>query len=372
MRKPVPVGVVGLGVALPPEVRPNTWWDGKLAPRDEGQRRGDALALERSAEGASNPVPPEILAAMAPLLGDELFRGARSRRVLADALDSSDLEAEAGRAALADAGVDPDEIDLVLVHSLMPDRLIPSNAPAVQDKCGLRRAVAWSLDVGCASFQAQLVASVALLQGGFFKRALLVQSHLGSRSVDPCSPVSPGFGDAAAAMVVGPVPDGFGLMGHWSRTDGSLRDGIVMAPVVAGRPVREWWKPSGGAAQLASFAPDIGKSAGLRAPDFCREACAGALTAAGVSIDDIDLYVGNQSLAWFVDACRRALGLPESKVVQTFSELANIGDAAIGVNLLAARDAGKLRSGDQVLCYSPSAGFTRSAVVVRWWDRRSA
>lgn len=372
MNEALPVGIIGLGTGVPEAIRPNSWWDGKLVPRDDRQRRGDALTLERSAAGETNPVPPEIVAAMAPLAGDELFRGSRSRRVLDDGLDSSDLEAEAARAAMEDAGVHPDEIDLVLVHSLVPDRLIPSNAPAVQDKCGLRNAVAWSLDVGCASFQAQLLASVATISSGLFRKALLVQSHLGSRSVDPRSPASPGFGDAAAAMVVGRVPAGYGLLGHWSRTDGSLRDGIVMAPVVDGRPVREWWTATGGAFQLASFAPDIGKSAGLRAPDYCREACGGALADAGLGIDAIDLYVGNQSLAWFVDACRRSLGLPDEKVVQTFDELANIGDAAIGANLLAARTAGKLRTGHTVLCYSPSAGFTRSAVVLRWWDHRGA
>lgn len=368
MREPIPVGITGLGVALPEARRPNGWWAGKLAVRDETKRR-DALALERSTGGAANPLAPEIQAAMAKLSPDDPFRGSKNRRVLDDALDSSDLEVEAARAAMADAGVAPEDVDLVLVHSLVPDRLIPSNAPAVQDKCGLGRAVAWSLDVGCASFQAQLVTATALIHAGHYKNALLVQSHVGSRSVDPSTSPSPGFGDAAAAMVVSAVPAHHGLVSHWSRTDGSLREGIVMAPVVDGKPVREWWTATGGAPQLASFAPDVGKAAGLRAPDFCREASFAALRTAEVSVDEIDLYVGNQSMAWFVEACRLALGIPAEKVVDTWDELSNVGDAAIGVNLAAARSAGKLKSGDRVLCYSPSAGFTRSAVVLRWWDR---
>jgi 3-oxoacyl-[acyl-carrier-protein] synthase III len=368
MREPMPVGIVGLGVGLPPERRPNAWWNGKLPVRDERDR--DALALERSTAGADNALAPEIAAAMAELPKDDPFRGARSRRVLDERLDSSDLEAVAAVDAMRDADLAPDDIDLVLVHSLVPDRLIPSNAPAVQHKCDLRRAVAWSLDVGCASFQAQLLTATALIHAGHFRNALLVQSHVGSRSVDPRTPAAPGFGDAAAAMIVSAVPKGFGLLGHWSRTDGSLRDGIVMAPVVDGKPVREWWTATGGAPQLASFAPDLGKTAGLRAAQFCREASLGALEAAGIGIGDVDLYVGNQSMAWFVGACRRSLDLPAEKVVETWAELANVGDAAIGVNLEAARDAGKLRRGTRVLCYSPSAGFTRSAVVLRWWDAR--
>ena len=361
-------GILGMGIALPPRVRDNSFWDGVLAARDERQRRGDVLAIERTAAGEKTRMPPEIAEAMAAL-SDDLFRGARLRHVIEEDADVSDLEAEAGRAALADAGVEAREIDLVIVHSLLPDRLIPSNAPAVQDKLGLTNAVAWSLDVGCASFQAHLVAACALIRGRAFRRVLIVQSHAGTRAVDPKTPASTVFGDGAAAAVIGEVPDGFGVLGHYSRTDGSLRDGIVLAPVVDGKPVREWWAPVGGPFQLASFDHDTGKSAGLGAADFCREACHGALRDAGIELDAIDLYVGNQSLGWFVDACRRALGLPREKVVETFADIANVGDAAILFNLHAARARERLRSGDTLLLYSPSAGFTRSAVVVRWWDR---
>lgn len=362
------VGILGIGVALPPRVRDNSFWDGVLAPRDERQRRGDVLAVERRADGAPTDMPPEIAESIGAL-GDDLFRGAKLRHVIDDGVATSDLEAEAGRAALADAGVDPSQIDLLLVHSLLPDRLVPSNAPAVQHKLGLRRAVAWSLDAGCASFQAQLVSASALVRTGTFRHVLIVQSHTGTRAVDPKTPTSTNFGDGAAAAVIGEVPRGFGLLGHYARTDGSLREGIVLAPVASGAPVSEWWTPHGGAFQLASFATDSGKTAGLRAAEFCREACHGALRDAGISLDRVDLFVGNQSVGWFVDACRRALGLPPERTIDTFAEIANVGDAAILFNLLAARAGKRLRHGDILLLYSPSAGFTRTAAVVRWSSR---
>lgn len=360
------VGIVGLGVALPAHVRENSFWDGVLTARDDAQRRGDVLAVERSASGEVNAMPEAIAAAIAAT-GDDLFRGAVQRRVIAEGANSSDLEAEAGRAAMADAGVSASEIDFVLVHSLVPDLLIPSNAPAVQDKLGLTHAAAWSLDVGCASFHAQLVTAHALVKAGTARRVLVIQSHVGSRSVDLRHALSTNFGDGAAAAVVAEVPAGFGLLGQWQRTDGSLRDGIVLAPVVDGEPRRQWWL-GGGPQVLASFDRDAGKRAGLRAGEFCSEACTGALGAAGVSLDDIALYVGNQSLGWFVDACRRTLGLPVERAIDTFAEVANIGDAAIAFNLHAARERGRLHHGDLVLLYSPSAGFTRAGAVVRWYD----
>ena len=358
------VGLLGIGVALPETVRDNTFWDGRIE-HDEGRRSRDVLAIERSASGTRNQMPPEIAEAMAAL-PDDGFRGARRRRVIDEGAASSGLEAQAGRRALEDAGIEPDDIDLVLTHSLLPDQIVPSNAPALQDQLGLRNATAWSLDAGCASFQAQLVTAAALLRQGTFRRALIVQSHTASPVMEWSSPQSTNFGDAAAAAVVGPVPAGHGILGHYARTDGSFRDGIVMAPRVDDEPLRAWWTGRGGRFLLSSFAPDQGKLAGLRAGEFCREACLGALEDAELTLDDVRLYIGNQSLGWFVDACRRALGLPADRAFHTFADYANVGDAAILLNLHEARARGMLSAGDVLLLYSPSAGFTRTAVVYRW------
>jgi 3-oxoacyl-[acyl-carrier-protein] synthase-3 len=81
---------------------------------------------------------------------------------------------------------------------------------------------------------------------------------------------------------------------------------------------------------------------------------------------DVALYVGNQSVGWFVDACRRGLGLPADKAIDTFGEVANIGAAAVLFNLERAHRTGRLKDGDVVLIYSPGAGFTRAAVAYRW------
>jgi 3-oxoacyl-[acyl-carrier-protein] synthase-3 len=267
---------------------------------------------------------------------------------------------------MAAAGVGPRDIDLVLIHSLTPDRLMPSNGPAVQAKCELVNAAAWSVDVSCASFQPQLVAAAALIRSGMYRRILLVQSQAASRVVDYSTPGSTALGDGAAAAVVGEVPAGYGLLGHWFRTDGRLRDGVVFAPVVEGEPQHRWWDKNGGPTCFTSFDLQIGKSAGLRSTAFCREACLGALDAAKLSVDDVALYVGNQTLGWLVDACRRALGLPAEKAFETFSEVANIGAVAVPFNLERAHQTGRLRDGDVILMYSPGAGFTRAAAVYRW------
>lgn len=366
MREASGVGFLGLGTFLPPAVRGNDWWAGGFKRRDDEARR-DFIAIDRAPSGEEAPLAREIADAMAKLK-DDPFRGARLRHVIDDAAEPSDLEARAARAALAAAEVEPGEIDLVMVASVVPDRLLPSNAPAVQAKCELTRAAAWSLDLGCASVQPQLIAATALVKSGTYRRILMVQSCAASRIVDPEAPVSAAMGDGAAAAVIGALPDGYGLVGHYTRTDGSLRDGVVHAPIVDGRPAARWDRAAG-PIRLTSLDPAAGKTAGARATEFCREACLAALDDAGVTISDIDLFVCNQSLGWFLDACRSSLGVPAAKTIDTFASVGNLGPASILFNLAEAERQGRLRDGNLVLMYSPGAGLTRTAAVYRWRSR---
>jgi len=362
----VSVGFLGLGVSLPTHVRTNAFWGDRLAARREAHKRDDILAIRHGTDGRSVDVPAATAAAMAARR-DDPFGGSKLRHVIDDAEMGSDLEARAGNAAMADAGIAPEDIDLVLVASLPQDRMVPTNAPAVQAKCGLVNASAWCLDVGCASTQPQLLAAAALIATGAAKHVLIVQSQVNSRTVDQESHLAPGFGDGAAAAVIGVVPDGYGLLGTYLRTDGSLREGVVLAPSRNGKPLREWWEASDGPPRLATFDADAGKLAGIKGPEFCRLACLEALSAAGVRLEDISLFVCNQSVSWFADACRRALGLPADRLIDTYEEVANIGGAAILLNLHRARELGRVKRGDTLLLYSPGAGYTRAAAVVRWW-----
>jgi 3-oxoacyl-[acyl-carrier-protein] synthase III len=350
-----PIGILGMGVGVPEDVRTNDHWAERLA------QASDFLAIRDRAD-----VPVEVTAAMSKRAGDDAFAGAKLRRVIADNEDASDLEARAAKAAIVDAKVSPEDIDLVLVASLPSDRLIPSNGPALQAKCGLVNASAWSLDVGCASVPPQLLTASALVSAGAVRHVLIVQSQLGSRTVSHSSRNSPGFGDGAAAAVIGRVDDGFGLLGTHMRTDGSFRDGIVLAPSRGGVPVRDFWNACEGPPTLATFDADVAKLAGVKGPEFCRETCSSALKAAGLTIAQVDLFVCNQSMWWFADSCRRAVDLPEGKLVETWDEFANVGSAAVILNLHEARRRGRLGRGDVVLIYSPAAGFTRAAAVLRW------
>jgi 3-oxoacyl-[acyl-carrier-protein] synthase III len=356
--------IKGIGVWLPPHRRGNDHWPSTWNPLAEPERRKDILALERTSQGATPALAVEIQAAMKPH-GNDPFRGARFRHVIADDMEVSDMEASAARTAMQDARVQPEDIDLVLVASPVPDRILPGNGPAIQSKCGLVNAVAWNLEIGCAVFIPMLVMADALVRTGAYKHVLIVASSALSRVLDYSSPTSLAFGDGAAAAVVGPGPSGFGVLGHWMRTDGELREGAVFAPVEQGQPCRAWTRANG-EVRLMSFEPDAIKLAGRRAVDYCKEACAGALAAAGVSINDVALYVGAQSQGWFVEGCRLGLGLPKDRTIDTFAEVANLGPATLLYNLERKRREGSVKPGDNILMYSPGVGLTRAAVVYRW------
>ena len=356
--------ILGMATNLPEQIRTNAFWPSSFSPKSEKLQRSNILALEESHAGGSLPLAPEIAAAMAAL-GNDTFKGAYQRRVLDEDKEPSDMEAEAARRAMAAARVRPDEIDLVMVGSLVPDRLHPSNAPAIQSKCELVNATAWSVDVGCASFQPHLITAAALLRAGAYRRILCVYSSAVSRVLDYSAGWSPSFGDGASAMVLGEGPADHGLLGHWARTDGSLREGVVYAPICGGRAEPHWYRHDG-PIRLVSLDHEGGKSAGLRSTQFCVEASNGALANAGLTLDDIDFFICNQSVAWLVDGCRRALGLPEEKTLSTFGEVANIGAAVIPFHLERAWRAGRIKDGSRILIYSPGAGLTRAAVVFRW------
>jgi 3-oxoacyl-[acyl-carrier-protein] synthase-3 len=357
-------GISGLGSFLPPTLRGNDYWGTDFKSLSEKERREDLIDVELTAAGTATQVPPEIAAAMAPHSKDP-FHGAKQRYVIDDGAEPSDLEAEAGRRAMRAAGVAPHEIDLAMVYSMVSDRLTPSNAGAVQAKCELSNATAWNLEGACTTFLPMMLTADAFIRAGTFHRILLVLSSAASRVMDYSTSASTVFGDGAAAAVVTAAPKGYGIIGHWARTDGSFREGVVFAPIVDGKPQKRW-QGAGGPIKLCSFDVAIGKQMGLRSTEYCKEACLGALHDAGISIGDIALYVGGQSVPWFVDACRRALGLSVEQTVDTFPEVGNLGAATLPFNLERAWRQGRLRDGDLVLSYIPGAGLTWSAFVYRW------
>lgn len=357
--------VQGLGTAIPSRQRSNDEWPDTFRNRFEQSAKTDLSVLDRAPDGSRNILEPALEAALAPYR-DDPFRGVRTRPVLEPDRTASDLEVQAARVALDDAGSTPDDIDLLLITSHMPDHLWPTNGPLVLDRLGLHRATLLPLDLTCASFLAHIQTAAAYIAAGMARKVLSINSGTWSRFPDWHSPAFVNFGDGAAACVFEASDQDRGLRAIWSRTDGRLHPGLVLAHVAAGGAIAQRMEDTIGPMRLTSLDPAAGKQGGIHSTAWCREACGAVLEQAQCGIGDVDLYVGAQSLKWFPDACRRALGLRPEQVVESFDQVANLGAANIPYNLWLARERGLLRPGSRVLMYSPGAGLTRMAALWSW------
>ena len=362
---PVGAAIRGLGSAIPEPVRLNDFWPPAFKEKFDKLQKKDLTTIEQSTTGAKVEIDPAIAAAMAPF-SDDFFRGTRKRHVLPEGMKSSDLEADAARSALDDAGVQPEEVDFLFVCSLMPDRIHPTNGPVLVDRLGMKNASAHCFDTGCASFVSHLVTASALIHSGLAKYVLSITSSTMSRFLDYDTPVSVHFGDGAGAVLFGPSTEENGLAGYWAHTDGSLHNGIVVDHVAADGKIACCMEEVIGPIVMATPDPALGKVGGLKSAHWCREACGGALEQAGWTIDEVDFFIPTQSLKWFPDSCRRALGLPAEKLVETFDEVANIAGAAISHNLLCARGKKMLKRGSKLLFYTQAVGLSRLAAAYVW------
>lgn len=296
-------------------------------------------------------------AEMAHFVGDP-FRGTNRRRVLAPGETALSIELRAAEQALAAANMKPDDVDLMIVHSFLPDQPGIGNAAFLSGALGFRGA-AWNLETACTSTVVAFQTACALVRAGEYKHVLVVVSCTYSRAADDRDSLSWFLGDGAAAFVVGPVPAGEGCLGakvvNTSVTCGTFYYDLDNDPE-RGLRIR----------MLAT--PKTGKVLRDTAEPFLLECCEGALAAAGVQKSDIDFFVVNTPTAWFANFAARALGVDRKRVYDSHQLYANMGPALTPVNLHHAAHEGLIRPGNLVLMYAIGSVSSAGAAVVRWGD----
>lgn len=350
------VGIVGVGASLPARVRTNDAFPAKAG--DATDFVGEA---ERNLRGATQ--------ARWQRWADDRFRGAVERRVIADDQESSDLEADACRSALACAGRVAADVDLLIGYSQVPDFPAPGNHGRVARKLGLpRSATAFTLDGGCASFLTHATTAIRSIQAGDHALALLYQSCAVSRVLNLADPAAPMLGDGGVAQLVGPVDPGLGLVGRVQLTRSELCDGLVLQ-ASDGRP--RWTTPGAPGTAFAIGAPDprAAVAMGAEGVPYAREACALVLEQCGYTARDVDLFVCAQAMVWFGAACAEAIGVPVDRTVppeQHFQRFGHLLAGSVSLNLYVAWATRRLQVGDLVLMYSPGVGFTQAATLLRW------
>lgn len=360
------VGIVGLGAALPETVRDNRYWQHLLGEHGKHQDRDPLACVTSRIEGGRDDADPEFAEHFARV-ADDPFRGARARHVAAEGQTSSELEVEACRAALEDAGITPADVDLLVSFSQVPDYPCPGNHALVAHRLGLP-VTARSMTVGadCASFVPAVTTATHLIAGGEHDVALVVMGNTSSQVCSRDRHASTAVGDAAVAVVIRRVRAGGGYIGSQQLTRGEFHAVVRIAPEKESRI--PWYRGDLHGAPLVfqSMDPEAAMVSSGRSISLCREACAALLDRTGHASADVDVLVVSQPTVWFHEACADTLGIPRDRTLSTFPRYGHPMPASAPLNLYTAYEAGRIKDGDLVLLYTPGAGFIQAALLMRW------
>lgn len=297
---------------------------------------------------------------------DEWIRertGIRERRIADPEMGAADMGAEAAKTAICRAGIDPDQVDLILVTTATPDRLLPATAADLQLRIGATKAAAMDLAAACSGFIYGLAMAEGYLASGRGEYVLLVSTEKMSAIVDwDDRSTCVLFGDGAGAVLLRRSTNGrSGMLSNFMRSDGSLADLL--------------YRPGGGA--LAPMSPDIldskdhlvkmaGREVFKSAVRSMAEASDEALQRAGVTADEIDLVIPHQANIRIIEATARYAGIPMDKVYVNVDRYGNMSSATIPVALDEALEEGRIEEGSLILMVAFGAGLTWASSVYRW------
>jgi len=296
---------------------------------------------------------------------DEWIRertGILERRIAAPDQASSDLAVEASKRALQMAGLEPDDVDHIILATTTPDRILPSCACTVQQKLGARRAAAYDMFAACSGFVFGLGLARGVIGGGLADTVLLIGVETLTRIVDfkdrnTCVL----FGDGAGAAILRPCAPGEGVLAIDMHSDGDLGDVLEV--------------PAGGSLLPASeetvrdrkhYISMRGKKLFPFAVRSMEESLRIVLDQAGLTPDDLDLVIPHQANRRILDAVRERLGVPEEKLVVNIERFGNTSSASIPISLDEVVRAGKVKPGDCVGLAAFGGGATWGAALIRW------
>lgn len=287
--------------------------------------------------------------------------GILSRRYAPGDLATSDMAVEAARRAIDNAGVDPADIDLLIVGTFTPDFTCPSTACLVQDRLGLD-CPAVDLQAACSGFMYSLVTGSQFVATGNSKLALIIGADTNSRIVDPKElKVAPLFGDGAGAVLMTQGESTQGLIRYQLGSDGS---GGPLLQCTAGG-TREENTPDY-IAEGNHYLRMDGRNVFKWAVRVVQESIELVLEKEGMTANDVSLFLIHQANIRIVDAAMEKLGIPASKVAVNLDQYGNTSAGSIPICLDEAMQAGKVKPGDVLLMCGFGGGLTWGTSLFRW------
>jgi 3-oxoacyl-[acyl-carrier-protein] synthase-3 len=280
--------------------------------------------------------------------------GIRSRYVAGDGETTASLATDAARRALDDAGVEPTEIDLIVLATATPDQTFPSSATKVQANLGIPDCIAFDVHAVCTGFLYALAVADSMLRSGGARKALVIGAETFSRILDwEDRATCVLFGDGAGALVLSAEESESGILATKLHADGRHNDLLF----VDGGP-----STTGTVGKLRMKGREVFRHAVVNLADVLNE----VLEAAGLTAADVDWVVPHQANARILDATARKLGLPGEKIVVTVDEHANTSAASVPLALDTAVKDGRIQRGDVIVLEAMGGGFTWGAAALRY------
>jgi 3-oxoacyl-[acyl-carrier-protein] synthase III len=287
--------------------------------------------------------------------------GIHERRMATDDEALTDIALPAARAALADAGIEASEIDLLICATVTPDMMFPTSSALMADELGMPHAAAYDLLAGCTGFMYAVAQAYGMLAAGLSRRALVVGGDVLSKILDwDDRSTLVLFGDGAGAVVMEPVARG-GFLGFELGADGA--GGVHLQ--YPGSGSRTFENPE---SMLKMNGREVFKFA-TRVMVSSAEA---VLAECGKTIGDVDVYVPHQANKRIIDYAVGKLGVPKERTVVNVEKFGNTSSGSIPLALADARADGRLQEGSLVLMTGMGAGLTWGSALLEWTNGRSA
>jgi len=288
--------------------------------------------------------------------------GISERRIAGPGESTCSLAADAARTAMQRAHVQPGEVDVIILTTATPDRLLPSTAVDVQAALGATRAAAFDVSAACSGFIYAIQVAEGLITAGSHETALVVSAEKMSSIVDWTDrSTCVLFGDGAGAAVLQRSKHGKGVLSSFIRSDGTLAELL--------------YRPAGGAtvpfseqvlSERSHFVKMAGREVFKHAVRSMSDAADRALDAARLTGNDIDLMIPHQANVRIIEATAKHASIPMDKVYVNVDRYGNTSSASIPIALDEALECGRIKEGSTVLMVAFGAGFTWGSAVVRF------
>ncbi len=281
--------------------------------------------------------------------------GIRERRIAAPEEALTDIARPAAVAALADAGVKPGDIDLLVCATVTPDMMFPTASALLADSLGMPDAAAYDLLAGCTGFVYAVAQAYAMVSAGLSHRALVVGGDVLSKILDWTDRSTLIlFGDGAGAVVLEQVDEG-GFLGFELGADGGGGEHL--------------WLPGSGSRHFEdpeSYVKMNGREVFKFATRVMIYSAEKILEECERTVEDVDVYVPHQANVRIMDHAAKKLGIPREKMVVNVDRYGNTSSGSIPLALADAAEDGRLKPGELVLMTGMGAGLTWGSALIEW------